>query len=376
MDTKKKKRRPKGDGSIQKLSKNKYRVQVTVGYDNSGRQIRKSFTSDSQKEVIATLHKFKGEGSLSITGDYLFSDFAHRWLDIKKNHSKKTTCRIYHDACVLHIIPVLGCYRLNKINTAHINDYIAGKLRVGLSSSTVNHHRAIIHGILDLACREGVLNKNVVEASNSVSTKRKVVKVLTLEQMKHLLSVARSLQSRPVNSYKYIYHIVLLALATGARRGEILALKWENIDFANSKVTIKENLLELTGGLYFDSPKTDSSIRTIAVNTNILTVIKNELWTADGIDLVFHTRSGKPIAPSSLGRSFRRLLKEAGIEGFRFHDLRHTHATRLVAAGVNVKLVSKRIGHNDIRTTLGLYTHILPEQDIEAAEKSGKWLLD
>ncbi len=90
---------------------------------------------------------------------------------------------------------------------------------------------------------------------------------------------------------------------------------------------------------------------------------------------MFCTRDGKPLSPSNVGRAYRKLLKDAGIEGVRFHDLRHTHATTLIADGENFKTVSARLGHNDVRTTLNLYVHASPEKDREAAKKMGSWLL-
>jgi integrase len=169
-----------------------------------------------------------------------------------------------------------------------------------------------------------------------------------------------------------MYHIVLIALATGARRGELLALKWDNINFVNNTITIKENLVEVKGGVQIHSPKTKASRRTIAVHPSVLAQLE-ELRSES--DWVFHTGNGKQLSPSNVSHSYQRLLGEANLPNIRFHDLRHTHATLLIANGHNIKTVSARIGHTDIKITLNLYAHALPEQDREAADKIGAWLV-
>lgn len=391
-----KKRRPKGDGSIQEIAPGKFKVQLDLDRDAYGKRKRKSFTG-SQRECVKKLNEWKGEqskGTLIGNNVTRVSEFAKRWLETKQTQNKRTTYESYVYTVDYHIIPVLGKHKLQKLTTAHLNDYLKTKLKEGLSTASVVRQRAIIHNILKLAVQEGIVARNVADNCMSISVQREDTKTLSPEEITKLLDAAREVFERDKgkgNKFYQIYHIVLLALATGARRGEILALKWENIDFNRNTLAIKENLVEAKGGVHIETPKTKSSRRVIAVDAPVLQQLQelkevnDELTTKPTKDRpdkpqaksewVFCTRDGKPVTPSNMSRAWRDLLKDAEIEGIRFHDLRHTHATLLVANGTNIKTVSSRIGHTDVRVTLDLYSHALPEQDREAAEKMGSWLV-
>lgn len=386
----KKKRRPKGDGSVQQLAPNKFKIAITIGRDNQGKQVRKSFTGKTQGEVIKKLNEFKTEqvqGTLVRTDNIKLSEFIKRWLETKEGQTKKTTYESYVYTCDQHIIPTLGKLKVQKITTASLNDYIKSKLKGGLSPASITRQRAILHNILDLAVKEGIVPRNVAEHCMTIKLEREETKTLSPEDITNLLNVAKDIYERDKgkgNKFYQIYHIVLIALATGARRGEILALRWSNIDLEKNTIAIKENLVEVKGGILIETPKTKTSRRVIAIDPKVLEqldelrevnrILYEKKFDSDEPGYVFYTRYGNPITPSNMSRAWRDLIAETGMEGIRFHDLRHTHATLLVASGTNIKTVSSRIGHNDTRITLDLYSHALPEKDREAAEKSGGWL--
>ena len=350
---------------------------MTVGVDGKGKQKRVTATRKSQKEALKELDKFreqKRKNSLVTTSACKVSEFIDRWLSIKEGQTKRTTYESYVDTCELHIKPALGGYRVQRLNTPLLNSYLAEKRKQGLSAASVSRHRAILHGILDLAVNEGIASYNVAEKCAAIKTERKETKTLTPEEIKWLLEVARGAYEKDKgkgNKFFQIYHIVLLALSTGARRGEVLALKWENVDVEQKKVLIKENLVEVKGGLKVETPKTKASRRVVAVDED--TISRLQELRRDS-EWVFCTRDAKPLSPSNVGRAFRKLVSDAGLDGLRFHDLRHTHATLLVSHGHNLKTVSARLGHNSIQITGNLYSHALPEQDREAAERMGSWL--
>lgn len=371
----KKARKPKGDGSIQQLPNGKYKVQVTIGRDVNGKQIRKSVTINSQKEAVSIKNKLineQQEGALVKPNKCKLSDYIERWLSMKETQLKKTTFESYDYICRKYLFPSLGMLQLQKLTTAQINDYFNIKIKEGISPRTLSKHKIILHGVIDTAIKEGLLSLNPVNNCRSLGSKRETMKVFSPNEIKQLLDTAKNIATKKGKHFTQIYHIVLLALATGMRRGEVLALKWDCIDREKNTVTIAESISQVKGGLHIDVPKSKSSRRTISVDQRVLMELQE--LKLEGSDFVFHTNKGKPLSPENVGRSYRNLLAEVGLKGFRFHDLRHTHATQLIAEGFNIKMVSERLGHNDISVTLQLYVHALPKQDREAAERMASCL--
>jgi integrase len=369
-DAKKNPRKPKGDGSLQQLPNGKYKVQVTVGYDAAGRQIRKSVTVNSQSEAVKTktsLLNAQQKGTLVKPNKCKFGEYIKRWLTLKEAELKKTTFESYDYTCRKYIIPILGNVQIQKITTIQVNDYLTNKIKEGLSPRTLQKHRTILHGIVNSAIKEGFLSINPISNCRTLRSNSEEVKTLTPGEVKLLLETARNIRNAKGKNFTQIYHIVKLALASGLRRGEILALKWDCINTEKGTLTVKEGLYQVKGGLLTDTPKSKSSRRTISIDKGVLQELE-ELRIPDS-EWIFHTYKGKPLSPMNVGRSYRKLLKDVDLEGYRFHDLRHTHATQLIANGMNIKMVSERLGHNDISITLSLYVHSLPRQDQEAAER-------
>ncbi|MDR3590071.1 MAG: tyrosine-type recombinase/integrase [Negativicutes bacterium] len=369
MATTPKKRRPRGDGSLQRLARDKFKIQVTVGYDASGRQRRKSFTAKTQREAVAMLDRLKaGHQTMGpvLSGGTTVEQFTARWLSIKKFTAKEKTCAAYELACVKHILPLLGRCKLTKLTTAHVNDYLRAKAQEGLSAATLSQHRAILHNILALAVTEGCLGRNAATGAGPIPRQPKEQNILTEDEMLRLLAAARAFAAEVKRGFRQIYHVILLALSTGLRRGEIVGLRWENIDLANGVLKVSENIVEIAGKQVRGTPKTQGSWRTIAVEPAVLEILRNDLWTPDG-GLVFTGDNRRLVPFSTLGRTFRSLLVRAGItKKVRLHDLRHTHVTHLLAHGYDLKMVAARIG-DDVRTVMQIYAHALPEKDKDAA---------
>ena len=374
-----KKRRPKGDGSVQQLAKDKYKIQITVGYDQDGNQIRKSFTGQTQREVIAMLNKFKSEkqfGTLVAPTAMIMGDYILRWLASKKINIKAKSYSTYKFSCEKHIIPALGSLKVQKVTTAVLNDYFVDKATSGLALASLAQHRAILSGIMTLALSEGIIGTNPVTLVSSIPKTRPQQIVLSDEQIKKLLDVARTYKSvRTGMGLHCIYHIILLALATGMRRGELLALQWRNIDLTNNRISIIDNVVEIEGKQVLDTPKSDNGIRSFSVDPKVLQVLKAELWT-NKEGLVFQKEAGKYIPFTNLTSAYKRCLGLAGLpQEVRLHDLRHTHVTHLLANHYDVKLVSQRIG-DDPKTVMNTYAHVMPHKDKEASEFMGAKLFD
>ena len=374
-----KKRRPKGDGSIQQLAKDKYKIQITIGYDQNGHQIRKSFTGKTQREAIAMLNQFKSEkriGTLVAPTTMTMRDYIARWLASKKINVKAKSYSTYQFACEKHIIPTLGNLKVQKVTTSILNDYFVTKATAGLALASLAQHRAILSSIMTLALSEGVIGTNPVTLVSSIPKVRSSQVVLSDEQIKKLLEAARTYQSvRSGTGLHCIYHIILLALATGMRRGELLALQWRDIDLDHNKVSIVDNLVEIEGKQVLDTPKSDNGIRSFSIDPKVLQVLKAELWTKEE-GLVFQKDEGKYIPFTNLTSAYKKCLVLAGIpREVRLHDLRHTHVTHLLSNHYDIKLVSKRIG-DDPKTVMNTYAHVMPHKDQEASKFIGSKLFD
>jgi integrase len=372
-----KKRRPKGDGSVQQLAKDKYKIQITVGYDQDGHQIRKSFTGKTQRDVIAMLNKFRSEkqlGTLVAPTALTLRDYIARWLAAKKITVKAKSYATYKFSCEKHIIPTLGDFKVQKVTTSILNDYFVAKATAGLASASLAQHRAILSGIMTLAVAEGVIGTNPVALVSSIPKTRSRQVVLSDEQMQKLLHVARTYNSvRQGMGLHCIYHIILLALATGMRRGELLAVQWRDIDLTHNTLSVVDNLVEIKGKQVLDTPKSDNGIRTFSVEPKVLQLLRAELWTtAEG--LVFQKDQGQYIPFTNLTSAYKRCLELAGIpRQVRLHDLRHTHVTHLLANHYDIKLVSQRIG-DDPKTVMNTYAHVMPHKDKEASKFMGSKL--
>jgi integrase len=313
-------------------------------------------------------------GVLVPSSTVTLEQFTARWLGAKKFSAKKKTYATYELACVKHILPMLGRHKLPKLTTTHINDFIRTKAQQGLSAATLSQHRAILHNILALAVTEGCLGRNVVAAASPIPREPKEQNILTDAEMIRLLQAARAYCTECKQGFRQIYHVVLLALATGLRRGEIVGLRWENVNMDQSLLTVSENVVEVAGKQVRGTPKTRGSWRTIAVEPAVLKLLRDELWTPAG-GLVFTGANRRLVPFSTLGRTFRLLLVKADItKQVRLHDLRHTHVTHLLAQGYDLKMVAARIG-DDVRTAMQIYAHALPEKDKDAASFIGAKLL-
>jgi len=361
-------RRPKGDGSILEISKGKYKVQITID-GIGGEQRRKSVTVEGQKNAVKALDELKkqnGKGLLKPGNSYTVTQYIQRWLESKKTQLRESTYLCYVHVCTKHIEPTLGKYKVQKLTTGIINDYFNVKVAYGLSPTSLGKHREAIHNMLNLAVDEGIIGINPASRSNPLKRPMKTMHILSQTQITTLLEAARGCLSSRREMLRAAYYLILLALATGMRLGELLGLQWDCVGLDNVKVI---RSLSKEGSL--ESPKSNSSIRTISVDAKVL----EELQSINlGNPLVFHNATGKPLLTTNASALYREVLALSGIKGVRFHDLRHTHATQLIAEGCNIKMVSERLGHSSVGITLQLYVHSVPEQDKTAAAIMGKLL--
>jgi integrase len=275
-----------------------------------------------------------------------------------------------------HIVPEIGKIRLEKLTPNDLRALLRDKSKElsergrPLSARTVQYIHAVLRRAFEQARRDELIDRNVASLVSAPRGKRKEVEPLDPDEARKLLDAARD---------NRLYALYAVAVALGLRRGEALALRWEDIDFDARTLRVSGSLQRINGELVVSEPKTARSRRTIPLpNVCVEALIRHRanqakekleapIWPRP--ELVFATSVGTPIEPRNLVRHFEALCKRAGIRKVRFHDLRHTCASLLLAQGVEPRVIMDTLGHTMIGTTLNLYTHVLPATQRDAADR-------
>jgi site-specific recombinase XerD len=300
------------------------------------------------------------------------------WLPAVKATIRPTTFRSYEQHVMCHIAPHIGSVKLQKITGSQINALYAklaeeGKAdgKTGLSPRTIHHVHTCLHKACKDAVRWGRLPRNPVEAADPPSTKGAGIEMKTwnAKQLKAFLAAAKDDRLSPVCH--------LLAM-TGMRRGEACGLRWDDVDLEASRLSVRRALIPHGNGVIVSEPKTIKGRRSIALDPGTIEVLKAqaqqqlvdqaekaEAWRDSGY--VFTKESGEPVHPQMVSRGFAQAIAAAKLPQIRLHDLRHTHATLALQAGIHPKVVSERLGHATIAITLDTYSHAIPAMQEEAA---------
>lgn len=294
-------------------------------------------------------------------------------------HTSPNTYERYAELIQNNIVPHIGNYRLDRINTGDIQAYYNKLLtsgRVdktgGLSAQTILHIHRLLHRAFKQAIQWGYITRNPVDGAVLPKIERKQLNILSFEESLQLLECSRSSQ--------YFFAPVLLCIATGMRRGEILALKWANINLELGIINVMESLEDTSKGIRFKETKTTGSTRAIQIPDFAIDELKwwkvqqakHKLALGDmynDIGLVCTKQNGSPIKPDTFSTTFKNLVRRAGVSDISFHDLRHSYATMLIMSGVPVKVVSEMMGHTNVVITQDTYTHVLPTMQKQAANK-------
>jgi len=341
----------------------------------------------TKKEAEARMHEL---AHTIKTGQYIkpseltVKDFLLKWLeDYCENNLAPSTLQSYDMIIKTHLIPALGSIKIEDLEPMHIKKYQTHKLKSGrkdgkeggLSKRTVQYHHRVLSKALKHAVRWRVIDSNPCNYIDAPSPDTPEIQPLSQKQIEKLLDAAED----------WVYDLIYIAIFTGMRRGEILALRWKDVNFKEKILHVRQSVTKPTGkGLIFRKPKTKSSIRPINVDDDIIKILKrrrreqkeNRLRLGskynNEYNLVFAGIDGKPILPRRTTRRFNLTAKKIGLGDFRLHDLRHTHATLMLQAGVHPKVVQERLGHSTISQTLDTYSHVIPSMQKEAVQKLKK----
>ena len=374
-----------------------YLIRISCGLDSSGKQIAKSKTfrpskpnlsfQKLNKEIENFIAAFEEEAKSdnpTVRFDKItFKDFCPKYLELKKTVLSPNSYAFYETIINTELIPKFGKMKLREIKTYHIQEFIqylttekkhrngeAG----GISPSTVRRYATVLRSILSLAYQLEYTDNDAGASKRIIFPKVETceVEVYTEEEVRVILS---ALDAEPVN----IRALVELAIFTGMRRGEIVGLKWADIDFENQSLSIKRSIYKPKDGKALEKePKSKSSIRTISLPEHLIKTLleyklhqdrhisfMGEAWNK--LDYVFTEEDGLVMNPQTPTRQFSNFLKRHNIRHLKFHGLRHTSATMLLANGCDIKTVSSRLGHADLETT-GIYLHALESTDRKAAK--------
>lgn len=353
-------RRTKGEGTIYLNKKGIWVAQITLP---DGK--RKTKYSKEQKSVRDWLLVQRGmikDGLFLENESTLFSALLDRWYnDVAVHNLRPKTLEAYESLIRNHINPELGRYKLNGLKPVHLQNFYSQKLNSGLSKRSVQFMHSIIHRALEQGLIWGVVVRNVADAVTAPKPDKTTQNILNVLQIKKLFEVLRC---------DRLYPFYVLAISTGMRRGELLALKWEDVDFSSHRIYVRRNLSQINGkGLVIGEPKSEKSRRPIALPQFALDVLLDHRIEGKS-DFVFATGNGTPFSPRNVLRHFKETLKKAGLpEETRLHDLRHTFASLLLAADVHPKIVQEALGHSSVTITLDTYSHLLPNIQKGAADK-------
>ena len=371
------KRRKQGEGTLRKRADGRWEARVVIGYDEKGNPITKNVTAMEKGKCLEKLEQLKEKCGVQLTGkvkaEMAFGDWLDFWYQqYAKQTLRPTTQSGYENMIYNHLIPDIGTIPLNKLTQNDLQQFYTRlknggrKVRTelygkGLSDRMVRGCHAMCRKALEKAVADGIIRINPAIGCKLPPKKAKEMQVLTREEMQRFMAQAKA------DGY---FELFLLELCTGMRRGEIVALQWDDLNMQTGELHICRQATTVHGNIHICAPKTKSSIRTVILPPDIVKILAeykkrvNSRWMFPS-----PVKEDAPYHPSAVRKVLDRTLERAECKHIRFHDLRHTFATTALANGMDVKTLSAIIGHISSETTLNIYTHITDNMQRSAANK-------
>jgi len=367
-------RRGNGEGSITQHKKSGlYMARYTVHTAKGPK--RETIYGKTRREVDEKLTRAKADRDDGLVFDaenLALGEYLDTWLQGSvRGYVRQSTFDRYESAVRLHIKPALGRLKLKKLTPAHVQSFYRDRLDAGLAPASVNKLHMVLHKALSQAVQWHMVPRNVTEAVKAPRPAPEEMQTLSAAETRNLLAAARD------DRLEALY---VLAVSTGMRQGELLALKWKDVDLENARLSVRRTITKSGGRLLLGEPKTKNSRRTIHLTDASVRALREhlarqvaqiervgDLYRDEG--LVFASEVRTLMNPTNLRkRSFAALLKRADLQPIRFHDLRHTCATLLLTRNVHPKYVQELLGHANIAITLDTYSHVMPGMGTHAAK--------
>lgn len=372
-------------GHIVKRYKNSYSIVLNLGRDPTTGKPKQQWIAvkgtrrNAERHLSELLHQLD-TGTFMKPGRTTFGEFLGRWLkDYACPNLAPRTVEGYESIIRAQIIPSLGNIQLTQLKPEHLQQYYSRKLSDGrydgkgsLSQTTVSHHHTCLHRALKMAVQWGLIKRNPADAVTPPRPRRSEMQTMNENEVQVFLEAAKSTPYYPV---------FYLALFTGMRRSELLALRWCDVDLVMGEVSVTRSLHHLRNGdNIIRQPKTTKARRQVALPPTATLVLREHkekralecamLGTSlRDDDLIFSQLNGGPLLPDTVSHAWTKMAKRAGLKHFRLHDGRHTHASLLLKQNVHPKVVQERLGHATISTTLDLYSHVAPGLQEAAAAR-------
>lgn len=389
-DEKEKKKRTRGqnEGSIRQRKDGIWEARYTIGRDSQGKQLRKSIYGKSRSEVAKKLTKALNDLNSGVyvePSKITVASWLDTWLEeYKKPTVKPKTYESYEVLVRKHIKPSIGSILLKDLRAEQVQKLYNEKAKE-YSPRQAEVIHVVLHSALEQAIKNDLIIKNVTNATTRPKKAKKEPRVLTPEEQESLIKAMKG---------DRLEAAFILALFTGLRRGEILGLKWKDINFKDKTLRVMRTLCRVKDydtsdvaksktKLEFNTPKTDKSKRIVPLLDGVIAALKahkkkqaaEKLRLGEGYrdqDLVFCNEFGDPLDPRRLKESLDAIVEKAGLKKVNIHALRHTFATRGLENGIELKVMQELLGHSTITMTADIYSHVLPEKKREAINKLQK----
>lgn len=358
-------------GNIRRRAKDTWTLQVYNGKDaatGKKRYVSRTFRG-SKKDAEAALANLvrAQETGLDLSAARLtVSAFLGRWLEVSEERVKPRTHFRYAELMRLHVEPSLGGTQLTKLRPLHIEELYSTLRRRGLSGTTVLQVHRVLHAAFNQAVKWQLLDRNPADAVKAPRKSTQETPSLPAEEIPKLLDAAKD---------QSVQLPTLIALGTGMRLGEVMGLRWQDVDLDSAIARVRQTL-QVT--MEFDTPKSHRSTRTISLPAFLVDALKRyrksqnerrlklgEAWQE--FDLICERGDGKPLRPDTISKQFRTIARASGLD-VTFHGLRHTHASLMLESGADLKVTSSRLGHSSISITADLYTHVASKAEKAAAD--------
>ena len=368
-------KRKNGDGTIRQRADGRWEGRYVIGYDDKGYPKTKNVLAKTKRECAEKLQKLKEElggiKSDKVKPDMRFGDWLECWYETHSKPKIRPTTQLGYESRIrLHIVPEIGNIPLNKLTQNDLQQFYArlkknGRKTLtehfgeGLSDRMVRMCHATCRTALEKAVQEGLIRTNPAIGCKLPPKKAREMQVLDRDELQRFLIQAKA---------EGYYELFLLDLSTGLRRGELMALQWDDLNFETGVLNVNKQVYQVNGELQFSEPKTKNSIRKIVLPPSVVEVLREYKKTVNSRWMFpSPVKEDRPLTPGVVRKRLQLILEHAGCKQVRFHDLRHTFATLALQNGMDVKTLSAMLGHVSAATTLDIYTHITDDMQRTAA---------
>jgi integrase len=362
-------RRGNGEGTIRQRTDGRWEAQLSL--PNGKRKSVYGKTKKDARDKLNAARKQLDAGVDLGAPSQTLGVFLESWLaDTVRPRLAPKTYKTYRDLMRVHVIPTVGWTRLDKLTAQQVATLLREKADVGLSPATVGHIRSVLRNALNRAVKWNLITRNPVVLTDPPRQERRRVVPLASEEARAALEAARGHR---------LEALFTVGLFLGLRQGEILGLRWADVDLESATLSVTQALQRVDGALIFRAPKTEKSRRRLTLPATVVAALRahrdrqaferqavGDHWKESG--LVFTTRIGTPIDPRNALRVWQKLLSDAGLPKRTFHVTRHTAVSILIGEGVPLKVIQEILGHSVLSTTADVYGHLYPRAFTEAAE--------